>query len=186
MQEKHTEPLTTTFATTRTLHSVSQMIHLSSPPPPPIRDAWLTVVNLLYTDIMGRTIQQCLSMPHPRSPTPATHPNHCVYMYTYIHVRSGLGGGAGSSSNQTDGTGMPSARALGDTVGHSGVWRGGAGGRAQDVDFQINTLVRVGLLERSSSESVRFVAKCMVTVIYDMILHSRREDMHKVRHATFV
>lgn len=56
-------------------------------------------------------------------------------------------------------------------------WRG-EGGR--DVDTQINTLVRVGLLERSSSESVRFVAKYMETVIYDMILHSKRKDMHKV------
>lgn len=50
---------------------------------------------------------------------------------------------------------------------------------APDLDAQINTLVRMGLLERSSSESLRFVAKYMVTVIYDMILHSRREDMHK-------
>lgn len=46
--------------------------------------------------------------------------------------------------------------------------------------MQINKLVRVGLLERSSSGSVRFVAKYMVTVIYDMILHSKRQDMHKV------
>ena len=36
------------------------------------------------------------------------------------------------------------------------------------------------MLERSSVESVRFVAKYMVTVIYDMILHSKRQDMHKV------
>lgn len=56
--------------------------------------------------------------------------------------------------------------------------RGGVDGG--DVDAQINTLVRVGLLERSSLESVRFVAKYMVTVIYDMILHSKRQDMHKV------
>lgn len=55
---------------------------------------------------------------------------------------------------------------------------GGDGGG--DVDAQINTLVRVGLLERSSPESVRFVAKYMVTVIYDMILHSKRQDMHTV------
>ncbi|CAM9600232.1 unnamed protein product [Ectocarpus sp. 6 AP-2014] len=56
---------------------------------------------------------------------------------------------------------------------------GGGGGERDDVDAQINTLVRVGLLERSSPESVRFVAKYMVTVIYDMILHSKRQDMHK-------
>eukprot|EP00752_Nemacystus_decipiens_P009643 g8614.t1 len=48
-----------------------------------------------------------------------------------------------------------------------------------NVDAQINTLVRVGLLERSSLNSVRFVAKYMVTVIYDMILHSKRQDVHK-------
>lgn len=64
----------------------------------------------------------------------------------------------------------------------SGIWKRdhrGSLGAAVDIEAQINTLVRVGLLERSSSESVRFVAKYMVTVIYDMILHSRREDMHK-------
>lgn len=55
----------------------------------------------------------------------------------------------------------------------------GGGG---DVEAHINKLVRVGLLERSSSESVRFVAKYMVTIIYDMILHSKRVDMHKVNH----
>ncbi|CAM9438002.1 unnamed protein product, partial [Scytosiphon promiscuus] len=54
-----------------------------------------------------------------------------------------------------------------------------ADGGTGDADAQINTLVRVGLLERSSVESVRFVAKYMVTVIYDMILHSKRQDMHK-------
>ncbi|CAB1114831.1 unnamed protein product [Ectocarpus sp. CCAP 1310/34] len=56
---------------------------------------------------------------------------------------------------------------------------GRGGGERDDVDAQINTLVRVGLLERSSPESVRFVANYMVTVIYDMILHSKRQDMHK-------
>eukprot|EP00903_Cladosiphon_okamuranus_P014404 g13372.t1 len=54
-----------------------------------------------------------------------------------------------------------------------------AGADGDDVDAQINTLVRVGLLERSSLESVRFVAKYMATVIYDMILHSKRQEMHK-------
>lgn len=55
----------------------------------------------------------------------------------------------------------------------------------RDVDAQINTLVRVGLLERSSLDSVRFVAKYMVTIIYDMILHSKRQDMHKVSAKEF-
>lgn len=59
------------------------------------------------------------------------------------------------------------------TADRSSVGRG-------DVDAQINTLVRAGLLERSSQDSVRFVAKYMVTIIYDMILHSKRQDMHKV------
>lgn len=62
---------------------------------------------------------------------------------------------------------------------------GGGSGERDDVDAQINTLVRVGLLERSSPESVRFVANYMVTVIYDMILHSKRQDMHKVRPRSF-
>lgn len=90
---------------------------------------------------------------------------------------SPLSSGSSENMNDTDNTSLSVAP----------VERGGATGRGKgggadggDVDAQINTLVRVGLLERSSVESVRFVAKYMVTVIYDMILHSKRQDMHKV------
>lgn len=58
------------------------------------------------------------------------------------------------------------------------------GAARADVDGQIITLIRVGLLEKGTPEMVRFVGEHMVTVIYDMILHSRREGMHQVQQST--
>ena len=45
--------------------------------------------------------------------------------------------------------------------------------------MQIETLVRIGFVERDSHASVKFVDKRIATVIYDMILHSLRQEMHE-------
>jgi hypothetical protein len=39
--------------------------------------------------------------------------------------------------------------------------------------------VRIGFVERDSHASVKFVDKRIATVIYDMILHSLRQEMHE-------
>lgn len=49
-----------------------------------------------------------------------------------------------------------------------------------EVHEQIDTLVKAGLLERSSMDTLRFVTKYTEMVIYFMIRQERREDMHKV------
>ncbi|CAM9686439.1 unnamed protein product, partial [Choristocarpus tenellus] len=48
------------------------------------------------------------------------------------------------------------------------------------MESQVNTLVRIGFIERITAESMQFLAEYIVTIIYDMILHSRRQYLHKV------